>query len=278
MLVVSGADSSTSMQKGSALRPAFSDGLAARGDTQHALSPSASSRTVTQSRTSVPSIPLVRSTSKPQSSAIGLGLTTELSRDVNEQATPVTDLFEDGKATYSIARRGLIPTKPAGARQVASNASVGNDDDDEDAGSLPFAAYAPDHVRPTPALQAGTKSQHSPAVTARAESRPEADDQLLRTQSGKPEDTRSNVPIHSSSIAKQSEPLSPQQRAQLEKLSPRHKKSDSNSSPSMGSSFSDLDEASVTQSALEDALMSNMQHGCLGLGSRMSNFRDALSK
>ena len=48
----------------------------------------------------------------------------------------------------------------------------------------------------------------------------------------------------------------------------------------MGSSFSDLDDASVTQSALEDALLSNMQHGSIGMGmgSRMSSLRDALGR
>ncbi|EHA46208.1 hypothetical protein MGG_02790 [Pyricularia oryzae 70-15] len=43
--------------------------------------------------------------------------------------------------------------------------------------------------------------------------------------------------------------------------------------PSMGSSFSDLDDASVTQSALEEALASNMQDGTIG--SRMSTIGQA---
>ena len=51
----------------------------------------------------------------------------------------------------------------------------------------------------------------------------------------------------------------------------------SDGSPSMGSSFSDLDDASVTQSALEEALMSNMQHGRNGgVASRMSTISQAL--
>ncbi|KAK0668601.1 hypothetical protein QBC41DRAFT_321627 [Cercophora samala] len=44
--------------------------------------------------------------------------------------------------------------------------------------------------------------------------------------------------------------------------------SDGTGTPSMGSSFSDLDDASVTQSALEEALASRMQDGTIG--SRMS--------
>ncbi|OQE29533.1 hypothetical protein PENSTE_c002G01536 [Penicillium steckii] len=50
--------------------------------------------------------------------------------------------------------------------------------------------------------------------------------------------------------------------------------SGSEGTPSMGSSFSDLDDTSVTQSALEEALMSNMQQG--GMASRMSTISQAL--
>nr|POE89951.1 autophagy-related protein 29 [Quercus suber] len=55
-------------------------------------------------------------------------------------------------------------------------------------------------------------------------------------------------------------PLSPRRRTELTPISPRNPGSED--SPSMGSSFSDLDvDASVTQSALEDALLSHMQRG-----------------
>jgi len=52
-------------------------------------------------------------------------------------------------------------------------------------------------------------------------------------------------------------------------------------SPSMGSSFSDLDDASVTQSALEEALMSNMGNTTTtipgaGMASRVSGISQAL--
>ncbi|KAF2225296.1 hypothetical protein BDZ85DRAFT_280476 [Elsinoe ampelina] len=68
--------------------------------------------------------------------------------------------------------------------------------------------------------------------------------------------------------------LSPKHRAELGRLSGRTSKEGSEGTPSMGSSFSDLDDASVTQSALEDALLSNMQHG--NIASRMSTFSQAL--
>ncbi|KAF2229049.1 hypothetical protein EV356DRAFT_496582 [Viridothelium virens] len=69
-------------------------------------------------------------------------------------------------------------------------------------------------------------------------------------------------------------PLSPRHRAELAKLSPRLQRGASDGTPSMGSSFSDLDDTSVTQSALEEALLSNIQNG--RMGSRMSSISQAL--
>ncbi|KAG2413929.1 hypothetical protein HFD88_003120 [Aspergillus terreus] len=70
--------------------------------------------------------------------------------------------------------------------------------------------------------------------------------------------------------------FSPRRAADLAHLSPRRSVAsrDASDTPSMGSSFSDLDDASVTQSALEEALLSNMQHG--GMASRMSTISQAI--
>ncbi|RSM11947.1 hypothetical protein CEP52_002796 [Fusarium oligoseptatum] len=67
-------------------------------------------------------------------------------------------------------------------------------------------------------------------------------------------------------------PLSPRRAAELAGRSPGSKsrgysREGSDGTPSMGSSFSDLDDASVTQSALEEALASHMNRGA---GSRFS--------
>ncbi|TVY30361.1 Autophagy-related protein [Lachnellula hyalina] len=73
-------------------------------------------------------------------------------------------------------------------------------------------------------------------------------------------------------------PLSPRRTAELAGRSPGMKskgRESSDGTPSMGSSFSDLDDASVTQSALEEALASNMQAGG-GMASRMSSISQAL--
>ncbi|KAM7221058.1 autophagy-related protein 29 [Rhypophila decipiens] len=73
-------------------------------------------------------------------------------------------------------------------------------------------------------------------------------------------------------------PLSPRRTAELAGRSPSGNKGKSregsDGTPSMGSSFSDLDDASVTQSALEEALASRMQDGTIG--SRMSTLGNAI--
>ncbi|KAF2397540.1 hypothetical protein EJ06DRAFT_533143 [Trichodelitschia bisporula] len=66
---------------------------------------------------------------------------------------------------------------------------------------------------------------------------------------------------------------SPRHRAELARLSPRVRgAAGSDGAPSMGSSFSDLDDTSISQSALEEALASNLRHGG---ASRLSTFGHA---
>ncbi|KAF2440567.1 hypothetical protein P171DRAFT_103244 [Karstenula rhodostoma CBS 690.94] len=62
------------------------------------------------------------------------------------------------------------------------------------------------------------------------------------------------------------DPSSGNHRAVMAQLSPRRigtrsRKEGSEGTPSMGSSFSDIDDTSISQSALEEALLSNIQHG-----------------
>ena len=92
-----------------------------------------------------------------------------------------------------------------------------------------------------------------------------------------------SAPRHTNPPSRSATPLSPRRAAELAAagLSPLRRpgngREGSDGSPSMGSSFSDLDDASVTQSALEEALLSNMQHGGSGgVASRMSTISQAL--
>ncbi|KAF1913589.1 hypothetical protein BDU57DRAFT_589235 [Ampelomyces quisqualis] len=78
--------------------------------------------------------------------------------------------------------------------------------------------------------------------------------------------SESDAPVPNSSAKI---PVSPpsNHRAELGRLGgarqkgPRSRKEGSEGTPSMGSSFSDIDDAGISQSALEEALLSNMQHG-----------------
>lgn len=85
----------------------------------------------------------------------------------------------------------------------------------------------------------------------------------------------------SSAVPRLSHPLSPTHRALLQSSPRRHTGPGSDTSPSMGSSFSDLDDASVTQSALEEALLSGMGNTTMtmpggGVAGRVSGISQAL--
>ncbi|KAJ5251899.1 hypothetical protein N7489_002309 [Penicillium chrysogenum] len=104
---------------------------------------------------------------------------------------------------------------------------------------------------------------------------------------------RSSLPDGARPTSQGAPVLSPQSAAERQnsRKSTASGREASDGTPSMGSSFSDLDgmcpnpedsgfqlidwsDASVTQSALEEALLSNMQHG--GMASRMSTISHAL--
>ena len=157
-----------------------------------------------------------------------------------------------------------------------------SDADEEDDDSPPFLPFSDAKaVKPLPASDPSATLRNPPETPSslRAAINPNA----------KPEQpTHQN--IHSSSSSAQSQPSSSVQsqphsqqgrpaqvQTPLSTLSPRQRRiarEGSEGTPSMGSSFSDLDDASVTQSALEEALANEMTHG--GVASRMSTISQAL--
>lgn len=157
-----------------------------------------------------------------------------------------------------------------------------SDADEEDDGSPPFLPFSDAKaIKPLPASD--------PSATLRNPPETPASHRPAINPSTKPEQpTHQN--IHSSSSSAQSQPsLSVQSQPHsrqarpaqvqtpLSTLSPRQRRiarEGSEGTPSMGSSFSDLDDASVTQSALEEALANEMTHG--GVASRMSTISQAL--
>ncbi|KAL8729733.1 MAG: hypothetical protein Q9166_004562 [cf. Caloplaca sp. 2 TL-2023] len=161
-------------------------------------------------------------------------------------------------------------------RHSSSKAPLGplSDADEDDTDSPPFLPFSDP--------KAATQSPTDPSATLRT---------APRFLSSKP-NARVQPTLNSSSSSAQSSqppkkpsrpphnPTSPPHHHPNEPasaLSPRQRrvvKDGSEGTPSMGSSFSDLDDASVTQSALEEALAHEMNQG--GVASRMSTISQAL--
>lgn len=157
-----------------------------------------------------------------------------------------------------------------------------SDADEEDENSPPFLPFSdPKAVEPLPVSDPSATLRIPPKTPP---SRRPAMNPNTNTEQRPPQN------LHSSSSSAQSQPSSsaqsqPQSRqarpaqaqTPLSTLSPRQRriaKEGSEGTPSMGSSFSDLEDASVTQSALEEALANEMTHG--GVASRMSTISQAL--
>lgn len=191
----------------------------------------------------------------------------------------------DSEDEADIARTNTFSTyRSTKASQTDTLSSDADAEDDEDGSSsggfLPFAAASkPAKTDPTatirnpPRRQSGAPQQQMRKLSEDKSQPPSSSVSSVSSaqQPLSPDSQPEQVPLRTDA-------LSPQQRAQLARLSPRYRRSGSEGSPSMGSSFSDLDDASITQSALGEALLSNMQHGSLGMGSRMSSLRDALGR
>lgn len=203
-------------------------------------------------------------------------------------------------ARSSIFRRPPVAKKPK--QSLATLGSEGDeeadDDDDSSGGYLPFAAAskadASDQaatLRSSPKRQTVTDPVDPSSVsnrpkTSREDSSATATTESSASSASSAKQRRASSDTASGNDQRPPGPLSPRHRAQLASVSPRARKDGSEGTPSMGSSFSDLDDASVTQSALEEALLSNMRQGGNGYGSttvgsmasRVSSLRDALGR
>lgn len=206
--------------------------------------------------------------------------------------TPLEDSESSEEEPRSAISRSQAFRRPpitsrSKVKQQSTLGTLGSDGDEEDededsgGGYLPFATNS---------------AGKDPAATLRSSpkraafaSQPSQAPKPIRQDTGGTTTTTTTTTESSASSATFSPPprttqppsssrpqtaLSPRQRAALHSADDSH-------SPSMGSSFSDLDvDASITQSALEEALMSNMRAqggSTMTMGSRMSSLRDALS-
>ncbi|TVY44966.1 Autophagy-related protein [Lachnellula occidentalis] len=166
--------------------------------------------------------------------------------------------------------------------RFSSNKLGGSEDGDEDDNEpafMPFVAES-SHNDPSATLRGDPRNIGRRAPTKKAmEVAQQSQNSDSSASSTAPVMRRPQpVPKEGSQRPKPTGPLSPRRTAELAGRSPGMKgkgRESSDGTPSMGSSFSDLDDASVTQSALEEALASNMQAGG-GMASRMSSISQAL--
>lgn len=167
----------------------------------------------------------------------------------------------------SYPAQSRIIRRPPRYQQDASNVYDEEDEESEPA----FQPYQP------PAA-GSDRSGQSMTSTLKDEVRPSgarrAGKAARRPHHSQTSDSDTNLPTPARRPGRSSEqrtpgPLSPRRTTELAGRSPTVKSREgSDGTPSMGSSFSDLDDASVTQSALEEALASHM--GRPGSSSRFS--------
>ena len=236
----------------------------------------------------------------------------QLSRSPGRAKLQVQDSDSEDEASQSrfSGRRANPPSErrtPSIRKEVQTQAiKQGIDEDDDAPNFLPFAANATsaDEPRQTPTspqdpgatIRGGFVATQRPQTHRRSTSERIVSPTKTSTaadQRTRPSTTQQNVSSSGSSLSN-SQPnpnatrptstrvanrpgstaaaaLSPRQQAAL-----RQQRHGSESSPSMGSSFSDLDDASVTQSALEEALMSNMGNTTNTMASKVSGISQAI--
>ncbi|TVY51870.1 Autophagy-related protein, partial [Lachnellula suecica] len=155
--------------------------------------------------------------------------------------------------------------------------SEDGDEDDDEPAFMPFAAGEPSHHDPSATLRGDPRN-----IARRLPTHKKSMEVAQQSQTSD-SSASSTAPVARQPLPREQKhrptgPLSPRRTAELAGRSPGMKgkgREGSDGTPSMGSSFSDLDDASVTQSALEEALASNMQAGG-GMASRMSSISQAL--
>ncbi|KAI6085296.1 hypothetical protein F4821DRAFT_241200 [Hypoxylon rubiginosum] len=211
--------------------------------------------------------------------------------------SPVESSSDASSSSSSSPAQSRIIRRPPRFGQGADAASkFADDDDDDDDDAEP--AFLPYKMQPE---SSGGSGQHDLSATLRGNPRGAGDyssrrhghghghslkgssgrdrhhHRIHHSQTSDSSASSATTPLKSVSSDQSrpsaSGPLSPRRTMELATgRSPGGNKGkaaatysrDSDGTPSMGSSFSDLDDASVTQSALEEALASKMQDGTIG--------------
>ncbi|KAI1734795.1 hypothetical protein F4680DRAFT_329915 [Xylaria scruposa] len=189
--------------------------------------------------------------------------------DQDDQDDQVADSRDPGPAELSsvASSSSSSSSSPAQSRiirrpprfQGNDGPSFADDDDDDDDVEPAFLPYRP-------------QAEHDLSATLRGNPRDSGKKSLKGSDrhrihhSQTSDSSTSSAPMsRGANDRRPSGPLSPRRTMESMGRSPGGKSKgysrDSDGTPSMGSSFSDLDDASVTQSALEEAFASRMQDG-----------------
>ncbi|KAI0428232.1 hypothetical protein F5Y09DRAFT_343903 [Xylaria sp. FL1042] len=215
-----------------------------------------------------------KSATDPQRRLTSLPITTNIDdqNDQDDQETyPQSPASADSSSASSSsssspAQSRIIRRPPRfQGNEGPSFARHDDDDDDDDDAEPAFLPYRRQAV-------GSSSGQHDLSATLRGDIRDPAKRSVKgsgrdRTHHSQTSDSStSSVPVTRGTHEKRpSGPLSPRRTLELAGRSPGGKAKgysrDSDGTPSMGSSFSDLDDASVTQSAMEEAFASRMQDG-----------------
>ncbi|KAI8193480.1 Autophagy-related protein 29 [Colletotrichum sp. SAR 10_65] len=183
----------------------------------------------------------------------------------DESSSPASSDDESSPAQSRIIRR---PPR----FQQQRDGGVNLDDEDDDDAEPAFLQYKPQSASNASSAQdMGSTLRGDPRNARRT---PKGKERIHHSETS---DSSTSSPALISRSSATSDrrptagggPLSPRRAAELSGKSPSSKgkgysRDGSDGTPSMGSSFSDLDDASVTQSALEEALASKMQDGAIG--------------
>ncbi|KAL4924549.1 multidomain presynaptic cytomatrix related protein [Aspergillus undulatus] len=188
----------------------------------------------------------------------------------------------DDENEAAAGRRGLGFKRFGRFSTHRANLRDDDDDDDESPAFLPLSRGhgSASHGATGHDLSTTLRMEQDGISTEqrRTTERPQSMRKSMTTESSE-SSFSSGAPLTHSNNQRRHQINHPSPRRGLAQMSPRRSTASgrdiSDGTPSMGSSFSDLDgDTSVTQSMLEEALLSNMQHG--GMASRMSTISQAI--
>ncbi|TDZ38684.1 Autophagy-related protein 29 [Colletotrichum spinosum] len=227
----------------------ISHNLGAGGSSSRQNKPASSRPSTETQRRRLSSLPIQNTTQSPEPASPG----------PDESSSPTSSDDESSPAQSRIIRRP--------PRFQQRDGPVDLEDDEDDDAEPAFLQYKPQSSNAS-AQDLGSTLRGDPRNARRTPKGKE------RTHHSETSDSSTSSPALVSRGPSAGErrpvgPLSPRRQAELSGKSPSSKgkgysRDGSDGTPSMGSSFSDLDDASVTQSALEEALTSKMQDGAIG--------------